>query len=120
MPTAAIIAVDCELQAGHGAVPHPRRLASHEDVPTEVFAVDSDVQADWDHDYVILKLVLAKVLKRSPYYDRDLLCIVRPSRNCLRFASSASSLEDQRPCGKELCSFSSEALVCVNFRSLAS
>ena len=61
MPTAAIIAVDCELQAGHGAVPHPRRLASHDDVPTELFAVDSDVQADWDHDYVILKLVLAKV-----------------------------------------------------------
>ena len=40
--------------------------------------------------------------------------------NCFRFASSTSSLEDQGPCGKELCSFSSEALVCVNFRSLAS
>ena len=29
-------------------------------------------------------------------------------------------LEDQWPCGKELCNFSSEAFVCVNFRSLAS
>ena len=40
--------------------------------------------------------------------------------NCFRFASSASALEDQWPCGKELCNFSSEAFVCVNFRSLAS
>ncbi len=39
---------------------------------------------------------------------------------CFRFASSASALEDQWPCGKELCNFSSEAFVCVNFRSLAS
>ena len=29
-------------------------------------------------------------------------------------------LEDQWPCGKELCNFSSVAFVCVNFRSLAS
>ncbi len=41
-------------------------------------------------------------------------------RNCFRFAYSASILEDQRPCGKELCSSSVEALVCLNFGSLAS
>ena len=29
-------------------------------------------------------------------------------------------VEDQRPCGKELCSSSVEALVCFNFGSLAS
>ena len=41
-------------------------------------------------------------------------------RNCFRFAYSASALEDQRPCGKVLCSSSVEALVCLNFGSLAS
>ena len=40
--------------------------------------------------------------------------------NCFRFASSASALEDQWPCGKELCNFSSEAFVRANVRSLAS
>ena len=40
--------------------------------------------------------------------------------DCFRFASSASALEDQWPCGKKLCNFSSEAFVCVKFRSLAS
>ncbi len=40
--------------------------------------------------------------------------------NCFRFASSASALDDQWPRGEELCNFSSEAFVCVNFRSLAS
>ena len=36
------------------------------------------------------------------------------SKNCFRFASSASALEDQWPCWKKLCNFSSEAFVCVN------
>ena len=40
--------------------------------------------------------------------------------DCFRFASSASALEDQWHCGKKLCNFSSESVVCVNFRSLAS
>ena len=36
----------------------------------------------------------------------------------IRFAHSASSLEEERPCGKELCSSRAEVLVCFNFVSL--
>ena len=55
-------------------------------------------------------------------YDRmlSIFPVSMPKGNCFRFAYSASALEDQRPCGKVLCSSSVEAFVCLNFGSLAS
>ena len=55
-----------------------------------------------------------------PFCSKHLCCSTPCFFNGFRFAYSASTLEDQRPCGKELCSSSVEALVCFNFGSLAS
>ena len=56
----------------------------------------------------------------SPWVSIVHLLFAAAHPNCFRFAYSASSLEDQKPCGKDLCSSSVEALVCFNFGSLAS